>query len=88
MVGGQVQLASRAVLDRLPVRIIQTLEPLSIGGTIRWLRAPVKDLLQWTERVLGAGQVRLGGRLLSIPTSAVVQDAAVHESPAIAVERT
>jgi len=67
MLGGQVQLASKGVLERLPSQVRQGLEPLSIDGTIRWLRAPVKELLRQTEEVLGVGQVRLGGKQITIP---------------------
>ena len=42
MIGGSVQLASEAILKRLPLSATQGLEPLSIDGTIRWLRAPVR----------------------------------------------
>jgi cytosine/adenosine deaminase-related metal-dependent hydrolase len=67
MLGGQVQLASKGVLERLPSQVRQGLEPLSIDGTIRWLRAPVEELLRQTEDVLGVGQVRLGGKQMTIP---------------------
>jgi len=86
MLGGKVKLASEELMKRLPSRITQGLEPLSIGGTIRWIRVPVGDLLQRTEQVLGVGQVRLGGRLLSIPSSAGVADAAQLESRALMTE--
>ncbi len=45
MIGGRVQLASEAISERLPAEIIQDLEPLWFDGTVRWLRAPIKDLL-------------------------------------------
>ena len=67
MLAGQVQLASKGVLERLPSQLRQGLEPLSIDGTIRWLRAPVKELLRQTEEVLGEGQVRIGGKQVTIP---------------------
>lgn len=67
MIGGQVQLATEAILERLPTSVIEELEPLWIDDTIRWLRAPVKDLLRKTEAVLGAGAVRLGGKTVRIP---------------------
>jgi cytosine/adenosine deaminase-related metal-dependent hydrolase len=66
MIGGRVQLASEAVLNRLPLTARLGLEPLSISGEIRWLRAPVKQLLWKAEEVLGEGQVRLGGRKVSM----------------------
>ena len=62
MVRGRVQLASSAILERLPVPIRQGLEPLWIDGTIRWLRAPVNELLRSAEAILGSGDVRLGGK--------------------------
>ena len=64
---GRVQLASAAILERLPFSAKQGLEPLWIDGTIRWLRAPVKEMLRKTEEILGKGEVRLGGRLVCIP---------------------
>jgi hypothetical protein len=67
MIRGCVQLASDAILERLPPSVKQGLEPLSIDGSIRWLRAPVKALLQKTEEVLGHGEVRLGARKILIP---------------------
>lgn len=62
MVSGRVQLASEAILKRLPLAAKHGLELLWIDGTTRWLRAPVKKLLRKTEEVLGKGEVRLGGR--------------------------
>jgi hypothetical protein len=67
MVAGCVQLASEAVMERLPEAAVQGLEPLWIDGTIRWLRMPVKQLLLKAEEVLGEGEVRLGGRPVRIP---------------------
>ncbi|MGB6193099.1 MAG: amidohydrolase family protein [Terracidiphilus sp.] len=62
MIGGCVQLASDAILERLPHPARQGLEPLWIDGITRWLRAPVQELLRQTEAMLGAGEVRLGSR--------------------------
>lgn len=67
MIGGQIQLVAEAMLERIPAAAKQGLEPLSIDGCIRWLHAPVSALLQRAEEVLGAGEVRLGGRNLLIP---------------------
>jgi cytosine/adenosine deaminase-related metal-dependent hydrolase len=66
MIGGRVRLASEAVLERLSPAAKQGLEPLWIDGAIRWLRAPVKELLQKTEEVLGKGEVRLGAKTVRI----------------------
>jgi cytosine/adenosine deaminase-related metal-dependent hydrolase len=62
MIGGVVQLASEVVLSRLPFSAKEGLEPLLIDGEMRWLRAPVRELLWKAEEVLGEGQVRLGSR--------------------------
>jgi cytosine/adenosine deaminase-related metal-dependent hydrolase len=70
MIGGRVQLVSERILERLSPPTKHGLEPLSIDGTIRWLRAPVRDLLTKSEAVLGRGQVRLGKRMLCIPPCA------------------
>ena len=75
MIRGRVQLASDAILERLPSSEIQGLEPISINGSIRWLRAPVKQLLQKTEVVLGRGEVHLGSRKILIPTGVEAEHA-------------
>ena len=67
MIGGRVQLASEAIFERLPLAEKRGLEPLWIDGIVRWLRAPVKALLRRAEAVLGAGEVRLGGKRVHIP---------------------
>jgi cytosine/adenosine deaminase-related metal-dependent hydrolase len=66
MIGGRVQLASETLLERLPSSARGGLEPLWIDGTIRWLRAPVKELLRATEEVMGAGGVQLGSRRIRV----------------------
>jgi cytosine/adenosine deaminase-related metal-dependent hydrolase len=67
MIGGCVQLASEAILERLPALAKRGLEPMWIDGTLRWLRAPVNELLRKTEEILGKGEVRLGGKTVCIP---------------------
>jgi hypothetical protein len=67
MVGGRVQLSSEAILERLPLQAKLGLEPLWIDGTVRWLRAPVKELLKKTEEILGKGEVRLKGKSVRTP---------------------
>jgi hypothetical protein len=67
MIGGRVQLVSEAILEQLPPSAKQDLESLSIDGTTRWLRAPVKALLQKAEEALGKGEVRLGSRAICLP---------------------
>jgi cytosine/adenosine deaminase-related metal-dependent hydrolase len=75
MIGGRVQLSSETVFETLPVSEQNGLEPLSIGPVIRWLRAPVNDLLRRTEEVLGKNEVRLGSRSLSLPAYAEAEHA-------------
>jgi cytosine/adenosine deaminase-related metal-dependent hydrolase len=67
MIAGRVQLASDAIVARLPFTERQELEPLSVGGIVRWVRAPVKELLRKAEDALGIGEVRLGGKPIGIP---------------------
>lgn len=70
IVRGQVQLASEAVWKLLPLEIRRSLEPLWIEGGVRWLRAPVDQLLRKTEAVLGRSEIRLGGKLVCHPEMA------------------
>ena len=65
MIGGRVHLASPLLLDRLPIAAKQGLEPLTVDGTTRWLRAPIEHLMQAAEAVLGSGEIRLGQRTVS-----------------------
>lgn len=67
MLRGDVQLSSHAMLERLPALAKKDLEPLSINGITRWLRAPVSDLLKRAEEVLGQGSVRLAGKPVCVP---------------------
>jgi cytosine/adenosine deaminase-related metal-dependent hydrolase len=67
MVAGQVQLASEQIWKRLPEETKPGLEPLWIDGIIRWLRAPVSELLRETDAALGSGTARLGGRRIKLP---------------------
>lgn len=69
MIGGRVQLSSQAIWERLPLHVRSSLEPLSIDGTLRWLRAPVKELLKRAEDVIGVGRVRISGRHVELPTA-------------------
>lgn len=73
MIGGIVKLVSEDILGRLPLSAKRGLEPLSIDGSIRWLRAPVKALFEKTEEVLGSGEVRLGRRKLLFPDYVVAE---------------
>jgi len=65
IVRGRVHLASANVYDRLPEEIRRDLTPLLIDGELRWLRGLVNAMLQAAERVIGNGDVRLGGLQIS-----------------------
>ena len=75
MIGGRVQLASEAILKRLPWAVTQELAPLWFDGTIRWLRAPIKVLLMRAEEILGVGKLRLGGKPIRLPSYTEVSHA-------------
>lgn len=64
MIDGRVQLASDVIFDRLPETALRGLEPLLVGTVVRWLRAPVGNLLRQAQAILGEDGVRLGGRAI------------------------
>jgi cytosine/adenosine deaminase-related metal-dependent hydrolase len=66
IIGGCVQLASDAARERLPAAARSGLEPCWIDDALRWIRGPVTSFLRQAEKVLGVGQVRLGGRRLHV----------------------
>ncbi len=61
MLAGRVQLASATIYDRLPAELKSGLEPLTIDGHLRWLRAPVESLLLEARKAMGR-EIRLGGK--------------------------
>jgi cytosine/adenosine deaminase-related metal-dependent hydrolase/SAM-dependent methyltransferase len=61
VIGGRVQLASTAIVARLPRLVTTGLRPLDIDGEIRWIRAPLNRLFAETQTHL-AGDIKLGGR--------------------------
>jgi len=67
LVSGQIQMAAESVFKFLSSEDRNGLEPLSIDGNIRWLRAPIENLLREAEDILGKGEVRLGGKALCRP---------------------
>jgi cytosine/adenosine deaminase-related metal-dependent hydrolase len=64
LVAGRVHLVSEAMLDRIPSSAVRGLEPLFIGNCIRWLRAPVGDLVQRAREALGSHELRMSGRAI------------------------
>ena len=67
MMGGRIQLASEAMRKRIPEWMIHNLEPLLLGNLLRWVNAPVAEMLQSAETILGAGNVWLGDRVARAP---------------------
>jgi len=64
LVGGEVQLASAEIYARLPETIREGMQPLDVNGHIRWLRAPVVDLIASAEQTLGLNGILLGGKVV------------------------
>jgi Amidohydrolase family len=75
VIGGQIRLAAKMIYERLPLTERRGLEPIWVDGSIRWLRAPVRMLLQKAEDVLGGGRVRLGRRTVKLPLRAEIENA-------------
>ena len=65
VIGGQVQLASEALIRRLPAGKVSGMLPLSMDGIVRWIRAPLHELFDETTPHL-PGKIRLGGKLVSL----------------------
>ncbi len=65
LIGGRVQLASTAMLARLPAESIAGLQPLTVEGTVRWIRASIEWLFQQTKTHI-PGEIRLGGKQVSV----------------------
>lgn len=61
IVRGRVQVASEAVIQKLPPCLTAGLQPLQIGSELRWIRAPLGRLFREAERALGCG-IKIGGR--------------------------
>jgi cytosine/adenosine deaminase-related metal-dependent hydrolase/SAM-dependent methyltransferase len=67
LIGGKVQLASAEMLHRLPRSTRAGLQPLSVEGLVRWIRAPLDQLFEKTVANL-PGEIRLGGKQVNIGT--------------------
>jgi cytosine/adenosine deaminase-related metal-dependent hydrolase len=65
LLAGQVQLASTEMKQRLPRSACEGLQPLSVEGVVRWLRAPLDWLFEeaWTHL---RGEVYLGGKQVGL----------------------
>jgi hypothetical protein len=64
VIGGEVQLASAGMLQRLPPRLTAGLEPLFVDREVRWLRASLGELFGESRKHLGP-EIRMNGRKLS-----------------------
>lgn len=65
LLGGRVQLVSSGVKERLPAGVCEGLQPLSIEGIVRWIRAPLDRLFEETAGIL-RGQIYVGGKQVCI----------------------
>jgi ubiquinone/menaquinone biosynthesis C-methylase UbiE/cytosine/adenosine deaminase-related metal-dependent hydrolase len=65
LLAGRVQLASAEMKRRLPAGACKELQPLSIEGIVRWIRAPLNWLFEETQARLH-GDIYLGGRQVSL----------------------
>jgi cytosine/adenosine deaminase-related metal-dependent hydrolase len=61
IVRGRIQVASEAVLRRLPPDLAAGLQPLLVGSELRWIRAPLARLFREAERRLGC-EIKIGGK--------------------------
>jgi cytosine/adenosine deaminase-related metal-dependent hydrolase/ubiquinone/menaquinone biosynthesis C-methylase UbiE len=61
ILSGRVQLASPVLYERLPDSLKAGLQPLTIDGHQRWLRAPIDNLFAEARKTVGR-DIRLGGK--------------------------
>jgi cytosine/adenosine deaminase-related metal-dependent hydrolase/SAM-dependent methyltransferase len=66
---GRVQLAGQGLFERLPPALTSGLEPFEVDGLLRWVRAPIHQLITEAEEVLGS-DFRVGGRRVGRATAA------------------
>jgi cytosine/adenosine deaminase-related metal-dependent hydrolase/ubiquinone/menaquinone biosynthesis C-methylase UbiE len=62
IISGRVQLASEAIYNRLPLTLRIGMEALDLSGTRRWIRAPLQELFDSAEEILGKGNLFVSGR--------------------------
>jgi hypothetical protein len=61
---GEIKLASENMKARLDEAQVKHLSAIRVEDTVRWIAAPVDELLAATESVLGP-DIRLGGKRVS-----------------------
>jgi cytosine/adenosine deaminase-related metal-dependent hydrolase len=69
IIGGRVQLSSPEIFERLPSELRKGLQPVEVGGHLRWVRAEVGILVGAAKNALGP-DVRLGKKLVRYACSA------------------
>lgn len=62
ILSGRVQMASEAIYKRLPSNLRLGMQPLDLSGTRRWIRAPLQELFDSAEEILGKGNLFVSGR--------------------------
>jgi cytosine/adenosine deaminase-related metal-dependent hydrolase/ubiquinone/menaquinone biosynthesis C-methylase UbiE len=66
---GQVAMASPAVYERLPHDCRTNMQLLEVAGNSRWVRAPLRALVEEAENILGQGNLLVGGRQVRYPSA-------------------
>jgi cytosine/adenosine deaminase-related metal-dependent hydrolase len=64
VVNGRVQLVAEELKNRLPAEFTHGLELLRVNDIVRWVRAPIADLLRLSRQALGS-EIGMSGRMLS-----------------------
>jgi cytosine/adenosine deaminase-related metal-dependent hydrolase len=64
VVNGRVQLVAEELKNRLPAEFTHGLELLRVNDIVRWVRAPIADLLRLSRQALGS-EIGMSGRTLS-----------------------
>jgi hypothetical protein len=59
---GQIAMASPTVYERLPHICRKDMQLFEVAGNCRWLRAPLRTLVEEAENILGHGNLFVGGR--------------------------
>jgi cytosine/adenosine deaminase-related metal-dependent hydrolase/ubiquinone/menaquinone biosynthesis C-methylase UbiE len=59
---GQVEMASPAIYERLPLDCRKDMHLLKVADISRWFRAPLKTLVEEAESILGRDNLRVAGR--------------------------
>jgi ubiquinone/menaquinone biosynthesis C-methylase UbiE/cytosine/adenosine deaminase-related metal-dependent hydrolase len=69
IVGGRVRLVGPAFIDQLPASLREELEPLEVDGHLRWVFAPIRELMAAAEEALGKTVRVAGKRMRYVPAA-------------------